>query len=204
MLTLDHLVVVAASLHEGAEFVQDVLGVTPGAGGKHPVFGTHNLLLGLGAGGYLEVIAIDPEAEAQLRPRWFGLDRFCGVPQLTHWVCESDALAADMAQAFGAGAVPLELHRGGLRWQMGLPSAIDLPFDGVFPAMISWHGAKAAARLVPCGCSLSALVVSHPEAGALSAALSPLLQDPLVEIAPAERPGLAATFLTPKGEVTLS
>jgi hypothetical protein len=37
--------------------------------------GTHNRLLKLGEGFYLELIAIDPQAPPPGRPRWFGLDR---------------------------------------------------------------------------------------------------------------------------------
>ena len=36
--------------------------------------GTHNRVLGMAGGMYLEVIAIDPDAAAPERPRWFGLD----------------------------------------------------------------------------------------------------------------------------------
>jgi hypothetical protein len=54
--------------------------------------GTHNRLLKLGAGRFLEVIAIDPEAPAPGRRRWFDLDapfmrqRLARGPDLIHWV----------------------------------------------------------------------------------------------------------------------
>ena len=75
---LDHLVVAAASLDEGVAWCERTLGVTPGPGGRHPLMGTHNRLLALAGeafpASYLEIIAIDPDAAAPRRVRWFGLD----------------------------------------------------------------------------------------------------------------------------------
>jgi hypothetical protein len=59
---LDHLVVAARTLEEGAAWVTGRLGVSMAPGGKHALMGTHNRLLSLGARAYLEVIAIDPDA----------------------------------------------------------------------------------------------------------------------------------------------
>ena len=42
---LDHLIVAAATLAEGVAWCEDMLGVTPGPGGQHPLMGTHNRLL---------------------------------------------------------------------------------------------------------------------------------------------------------------
>ena len=41
---LDHLVVAARSLDEGAAWCEATLGIVPGPGGKHPLMGTHNRL----------------------------------------------------------------------------------------------------------------------------------------------------------------
>ena len=76
MLQLDHLAVAARDLDEGRAVVEAALGVTLQRGGRHARFGTHNLLLGLEDGLYLEVIAIDPDAPGPDEARWFDLDRF--------------------------------------------------------------------------------------------------------------------------------
>ena len=71
---LDHLVVGAQSLDEGAGYIADLLGVPPVKGGVHPNMGTHNVLLSLGGSVYLEVIAINPDGDPPEHPRWFSLD----------------------------------------------------------------------------------------------------------------------------------
>jgi hypothetical protein len=59
-IRFDHLVVAARELAVGVAWVESRLGVPMGAGGRHDVMGTHNRLLSLGPGRFLEVIAIDP------------------------------------------------------------------------------------------------------------------------------------------------
>ena len=66
---VDHLVVFAADLAGGVDWCQRTLGISPTAGGEHPLMGTHNRLLALGGGAYLEIIAIDPDAAAPEPPR---------------------------------------------------------------------------------------------------------------------------------------
>ena len=58
-IRLDHIVVAAASLAEGRDWVEGLLGVAAAGGGRHETMGTHNALWGLGES-YLEVIAVDP------------------------------------------------------------------------------------------------------------------------------------------------
>ena len=94
-LALDHLVVSARTLEEGVQYVADTLGVAPAGGGAHPLMRTHNRLLNLWGGAYLEVIAADPHApstQAGTRGRLFALDdpatraRLESGPYLSHWV----------------------------------------------------------------------------------------------------------------------
>ena len=44
---VDHLVVLAADLASGVAWCERTLGITPAAGGEHPLMGTHNRLLRL-------------------------------------------------------------------------------------------------------------------------------------------------------------
>lgn len=204
MLRLDHLAVSAASLREGVDAVEAALGVALAPGGQHAAMGTHNRLLGLGPGEYLEVIAIDPEAPAPGRPRWFGLDRFTGPPRLTNWVARAGDLAPALAAAPAGAGVPMALRRGDLAWQMAVPEDGVLPFGGAFPALIAWQGDLHPADMLPdSGCRLTRLELTHPEADALRAALTRLIDDPRLVIAEGPAPCLAAHLDTPLGERVL-
>ena len=197
-MKLDHLAVAAESLEIGRAWVEERLGLRLQTGGSHAHFGTHNLLIGLEDGFYLEVIAIDPVAEAPACPRWFDLDRFSGAPRLNNWICQVDDLAGLVAQYPEAGR-PVTLSRGDLRWQMAVPEDGALPYDNLFPALIEWAGsAHPSARLVPSGARLERLVVSHPQAAALEGALRDVLDDRRVVFEPGVA-GLRAEIATPTG-----
>ncbi|SFA97916.1 Glyoxalase-like domain-containing protein [Poseidonocella pacifica] len=199
MLRLDHLVVAAETLEVGCDHVEAALGVRPGPGGLHARFGTHNRLLGLGEGLYLEVIAIDPEAPEPSRPRWFGLDDFSGPPRLLTWVCATRDLEAAPEEA----GPPVEMERGDLRWRMCVPPGGALPFDQCYPAILQWDGSDHPAdRLDRSGLVLRRFTVQHPEAELLNTRLGPLLVDDRVAIESGPRPRLCAEFTGP-GKVAL-
>ena len=122
---LDHLVLAAATLADGIEYVAEIAGATPQPGGKHVAMGTHNALLRLGDRIYLEIIAIDPEGTKPSRPRWFDLDdialqaELTERPQLVHWAARIDGYRAiersipDSARrgyADGEGRLPMANH----------------------------------------------------------------------------------------------
>jgi hypothetical protein len=205
MLTIDHLAVTAASLKEGVAYVEQALGVDLAEGGRHSAMGTHNRLLSLGPGLYLEVIAIDPQAEAPSRPRWFDLDRFRGQPRLSNWVARCDDLDAALSRAPEGVGRPLALARGDLRWQMAVPDDGRLPWDGLFPALMAWEGeAHPAQRLPESQCRLSSLKLFHPDADGLARALTTLVDDPRITVENSSDIGLRASFATVNGERILT
>jgi hypothetical protein len=167
-LELDHLVVAARTLEEGTRFVADTLGAEPVVGGAHAAMGTHNRLLGLWGGVYLEVIAIDPQAERDAigrshradsddaarhpRPRWFGLDdpamraRLEDGPYLAHWVARVPR-PKDLGrwQAQYPARIPsvIPMARGDLTWRLTVPEDGAFPAwqgagDGIVPTLIQW------------------------------------------------------------------
>lgn len=157
---LDHLVVAARTLEEGAAWVEERLGASPVLGGKHPTMGTHNRLLLIGPGTFLEVIAVDPEAAALARARWFDLDspamreRLGEGPALIHWVertVDLDAALRDYAEPVEI----LSLARGPYRWRIGVPRDGRRPGGGALATLIQWEGELHPADALPeSGCRL--------------------------------------------------
>lgn len=199
MLKLDHLAVLGETLEEAAVHVEGALGVPTLPGGKHARFGTHNRLLGLEDGVYLEAIAKDPGAPPPDRPRWFGLDRFRGPARLARWICRVPDIDAALETLPMAGPA-VQIDRGGLRWKMGVPEDGDLPFDGVFPALIEWQvPVPPGNSLSASGWRLETLTLTHPEAGELRDVLAPHLCDDRVVFSEDPVPALRASFVGPRG-----
>ena len=150
----------AATLEQGAAWVESRLGVAPASPvGKHVTMGTHNRLLSLGPGRFLEVIAIDPEATAPARPRWFELDtpamrdRLARSAALVHWV-ES---TGDLDAATRDYLVPVDITpfaRGAYRWKMALTRDGSFPAGGAIATLIQWEGAHPADALPDAGVRL--------------------------------------------------
>jgi hypothetical protein len=196
---LDHLAIAAETLEEGLSWVEERLGVSFQMGGKHSRYGTHNRLLGLADGLYLEVIAVDPDATCD-GARWFGLDTFAGPPRLVNWICE--AMGFDDFMFYGMRKVTME--RGDLRWDIGVPLDGSLPMEGGFPTILHWNTDTPPGRsLALSGCALSSLIIAHPKADDIKRTLAGHLTDPRVRFEVAPNILLSAEFETPGGVVKL-
>lgn len=168
MITLiDHIVIAAPTLESGIAYVHDQLGVMPVPGGSHVKMGTHNYLLKLGDGVYLEVIAPDPGLPAPSRPRWFALDHLKSEhkPRLLTWVARTTDLDAAKEKAtVNIGDIET-MSRNDLQWRIAVPADGSLLYDGVAPYLIQWEGAAhPATRLTDPGCSLLRIEGVHPDA----------------------------------------
>ena len=153
---IDHLVVVARTLAIGVQWCEATLGITPGPGGEHERYGTHNRLFKIATPAhplaYFEIIAINPEAKpAALGKRWFDLDdarlqaAVAVEPRLVHFVASTSdvraARAALQAQGLEPGApVPARRHtrRGWLQWQIMVREDGQRLFNGALPSLIQW------------------------------------------------------------------
>ncbi|WP_238923971.1 VOC family protein [Achromobacter ruhlandii] len=218
-LALDHLVVAAADLDSGTRHVADLLGIAPTGGGAHPRMGTHNRVLGMADGVYLEVIAIDPDAPASQRPRWFGLDqpamraRLAEGPFLAHWAARVEApadLSAWQARHPDRIAPAIPMTRGDLRWRLTVPDDGSLPAwrkggqaagDGLLPTLIQWDvPAYPGVSLPRQPLTLRALTATHPHAALLRQGLAWLGADALIAIEQADGPPrLQAAIETDRG-----
>jgi hypothetical protein len=207
---LDHLVIAAATLEQGEDYIESRIGVRPQRGGQHVAMGTHNSVLTAGPDVYLEVIAIDPEGIAPKRARWFELDRpamqatLRASPRLIHWVARcADIDAARRACSVDPGAVHL-MSRGELNWKITIPDDGRLSGAGVLPTLIEWEGARHPADAMhDAGVRLIALAAAHPEPAAMRTALVALGLGDVLQVTFAAAPRLAAMLRTPRGPVTL-
>ena len=211
---LDHLVIAASSLETGVSYVEEMLGVRVPEGGKHPLMGTHNCLMQIGGGAFLELIAIDPDAPVPSRPRWFNLDdvrvqaRIAERPRLHTWVVRTDNISdAVNASPVSPGQIE-EGRRGDRVWNITIPADGSMPEDGLFPTLIEWPDFSGpASGMADQGCLLEALKVFHRDPERLTAALTEFGAEQLVEIGQSYEnnpPGLVAVIESPKGKVVLS
>lgn len=194
---LDHLAVAGETLEAAVAHVEEALGIEMGPGGVHAHFGTHNRLIGLEDGLYLEAIAIDPDAPALPYARWFALDEFHGAPRIGNWICRVDDLEATLRDMPEGAGRPVDLARGDLRWRMAVPEDGRLPCGGAFPALIEWQVDTIPGDMLPGnGIRLERLEIAHPEAAWLREVV-PLVDARVTFVEGV--PAMQATFETPHG-----
>ena len=134
----------------------------PGPGGKHALMGTHNRLLSLACEAfprcYLEIIAIDPDAPAPARRRWFDLDD-AAMQAALHRGPAPDPLGRardDLAAECAAGRHRHRPRRdpgrrarhaaGLLRWRIAVRADGRRPAGGL-PTLIEWGEVHPADHL---------------------------------------------------------
>ena len=214
MNQLDHIVVAANSLPQGVDYLRSCLGIDVPRGGLHQTMGTHNHLMQLANDAYLEVIAIDPQARAPRRPRWFGLDdalmraALKQRPRLITWVMNTpDIRHLVTGTGFDIGT-PTALSRDNLKWEIALPDDGRLLGGGMLPYCIQWHSSPHPSRgMADLGCILHALTIHHNRPQWVVERLEAMDAGHLVQIealADDQAPYLSAAIETPKGLVYLS
>ena len=152
-LELDHVVFAAADLDAACDAFEAATGCRPGGGGPHDGRGTHNALVSLGPGVYLELIAPDPAQPADEAVRAaFGAFE---APAPWHWAVRARDLAdvATMLRAAGASPTPA------IPMTRSLPDGAELAWalmalpghGGASPFYIDWqrspHPSQSAPRL---------------------------------------------------------
>lgn len=215
---IDHLVVAAHTLDQGVAWCEATLGITPRAGGEHAFMGTHNRLMRVATDqyprAYLEIIAINPEAQPPGRRRWFDLDdemlqhAVREQPRLVHFVASTSdaATAAKSLRKLGIERGPLvraerPTTEGMLRWQITVRRDGQRLFYGGLPTLIQWGDTHPADAMPESGLALQSLRTCHPRLADLRAAHVAIGLEGVV--AEEGAPNLVATLMTPKGIVTL-
>ncbi len=201
LLQLDHIVMACADLDQGADWLARRLGVTLSPGGRHAGFGTHNRLLQLCGGTYLELIAPDPSQGQVTRPRPFGLDQYCPKdPQLLHFVARCRDLDAVLPQLFYSPGPARTMTRDALRWKIATAADGRLAAGGVCPTLIEWPpGVHPCDQLPHQGIRLEALQVTADAGTAQS--LAALFDDRRCRFVAAGQAWLGVELQTPLGRV---
>jgi hypothetical protein len=209
-LALDHLVVAAATLEQGEDHLESLLGVRPRRGGKHVAMGTHNSVLRLGDRAYLELIAIDPDGIKPDRPRWFDLDRpsmrasLAQQPRLIHWAARCDDIEAVGKLLPSDHGLVYPMTRAQYSWRMTIPDEGHLPGEGLIPTLIEWTDATHPADAMPNDrLGVVTMAGAHPEPATIRAALAKLGLAEMLKVTYSVIPRLAAMLRTPRGTVTL-
>lgn len=204
---IDHLAFAATDLKEGIQYIEELLGVSVQPGGKHPAWGTHNVLLALGPAVFLEIIAPDPEREDAALPPLFGIDQLT-EPKLTAWAAKEAHLAERLAHlqqsgiTFGAQQSGRRKTPDGrlLHWQLTDP--LTVVGNGVVPFLIDWGQTPHPAATLPQQCSLLDLRIEHPKPKKIRHILQ-LLDLGEISVTAAREPALIATIQSPRGKVIL-
>ncbi|SKA35565.1 Glyoxalase-like domain-containing protein [Enhydrobacter aerosaccus] len=177
MLKLDHLTVIAPTLAEGVSHIRTCLDLDVPFGQRHGYMGTYNHLLQLGGAIYLEIVALDPEADGPGRRRWFGLDDQGKVRndweegrRLRGWVARTDAIESVIAGREGIFGEKVSLPAINSTFDFAIPRDGSLPLDGAAPSIIDRRGKpRSMATIADLGARLRSFSLEHPDPAAISA-----------------------------------
>ncbi|MEN3377605.1 MAG: hypothetical protein V7604_2960 [Hyphomicrobiales bacterium] len=207
LLKLDHITVIAPSLAEGVLHVRTCLDLDVPFGQRHAYMGTCNHLLQLGDTVYLEIVALDPEADAPDRARWFGLDDRKKVRsdwnegrRLRGWVARTDAIAAVITGREDIFGEKVSLPAVNAAFDFAIPNDGSLPLDGAAPSIIDRRGKpRAMANIADLGARLSSFTLEHPDPAAVEALYRTLTVDRPPEIRRGATLRYRARIETPAG-----
>ncbi|PCI86765.1 MAG: hypothetical protein COB24_08420 [Hyphomicrobiales bacterium] len=178
--TFDHIAIAANSLEQGVEFISQKFAVKIPFGGTHDQMGTHNHLMQIGDGIFLELITINPIAHPPKAPqqRWFDLDnpslqnQLKQSPKLVTWVARTANLKAELQNLNQDIGKIHHVTRGNLTWQITIPKNGQLTENGLFPTLIEWQNNQTPApNMADLGIKLTSFTLTHPHPQHLKALL---------------------------------
>lgn len=228
MTKLDHLVWAVPELEAAVEQVEATWRCSVYPGGRHPNWGSHNALVPLRGGSYLEIIAPHPEPPLS-GTRVFGIEALAEggaealLPEgaagvLQTWALRSQtrtgpgeepALAALVQAALGQGLELGDILHGSretpdgvtLEWSLTDPFADRL--GGLAPFLIHWGETPHPSQLGPPEVTVTGLELVHPRGIDLERVLMALECYEMVSVSAGEEIEFRATLRTPGGEVEL-
>ena len=164
---VDHVILGISSLDAGVREFEALTGVHATFGGQHPGRGTHNALIALGSGTYLEIIAPRPDAKLE--------GNLADLAKLDHltpigWAVRTTDIAASRSRLAREGFRTSEPRAGSratptgavLRWST---FTIEEPRHDTAPFFIHWDDMTThPSKTSPEGCTLDRLEVEESNA----------------------------------------
>ena len=205
-MPLDHIMWAAPDLETGIAHFERLTGIRATPGGRHPGRGTHNALMSLEHGCYLEIIAPDP---TQTLDNNLGAEiKALRAPGIFTYAVQCRDMNA-LVRAARQAEIPL---RGPEAWSREQPGGKTLewllaftdetPFGRYVPFYIDWkdspHPSTTAAR----GLTLLDFTVMHPDRARLAALYAALGIG--VRVVAHDRPAMQAVLRGPRGDITLT
>jgi len=207
MHPLDHLVYAVPDLPAALDWFAEHAGLRPAIGGRHLDQGTHNALVNLGQGAYLEIVAIDPENTTISPPRWMGVDHI-SEPRMVRWSLKSDNLEADTERLRLLNPALGTIHTGQrelttgatLKWRMSLPQ--PSPAVELLPFFLDWSASDFhPTDHMPEQFTTTQIEIRHPNPEQITEKLQQL--DLNVKATHGPVPMIVAHVRTPKGTLIL-
>ncbi len=211
---VDHLLYAGPDLPALTRQLEVLSGLAPTSGGRHEGFGTHNALLGLAGGRYLELMALDPSSPTGA---FAAAIAYLGGPALHTYCARVADLGALCARARAAGLEVAELpgsrkRPDGTLLEWTLAFVTGHPYGGHFPFFIDWRGSQHPSAALAAELRLEALWLEHPDAVGLDKLLREVggfdlgssTEQGLLRPLTAAAPRLRADFKGPRNAFCLS
>ena len=209
----DHIVYFVPDLDKAYDMFETNWGVRPKFGGQHVGRGSHNALLSLGNGSYIEIIAPDPTQPTPPNARSFGMDSLSEAKLVT-WAVGTTHIEASVSQAQSAGYDPgailpsSRLRSDGVLMQCKLTRSPEAAAgttpkgDWLIPFLIDWGNTPHPSNNNPTGCTLLEVKATHPNPESIRKMLAAIQVECAVE--KGDKAQLIAIVDTPNGRMVLS
>ncbi len=203
---LDHFIYAGRDLDALRAAFEQLTGVAPGRGGRHPGLGTHNALASLGKDIYFELMAVDPTQRGSLQGTLGERVDALPTPRLFAYMLREQDLARQqkVLAEYGITADLFDASRTTpdgrtLKWRLLVPHAN--PLGDFVPKFIDWLDTPHPSTTSVPGCTYESFEIGHPEAERLRGLLDALGASIPVELS--DRAHFHLRIGSPKGKLSL-
>ncbi len=206
VVEIDHIIVAISDLERGTRQLEEMTGVRPVYGGRHPGAGTQNALLALGPRLYLEILAPQSDVELPETLEWLlALDD----PTPMGFAVSTTDMAGTVAWLQQNGYVTSNPTPGSRARPDGATlvwTSMDItdPLILGAPFFIQWDAnLPHPATTSPGGCALRSLTAISPQQSALEGLFSALGLEVVVKDGTGPEAAYEIALECPKGTVVL-